>query len=120
MYKHIINRNFCPIVKGSTQKEKKFTLTDDNGPVDLTGASIKMQLKTQPDGPVEYEFSSTGISPEFVIDEDPLSGIFRMVEMVITINPFNYIYDLQIHLNSGVKLTPMRGFYPVEAEITYP
>ncbi len=114
----VIQYNLCPILTGTTQKEKVFTLSDDiAGPVDLTGATVKMQLKTSPEGAVEHEFSSTGVSPKFSIHL-PLQGKFKLIEMVIDIEPFDYIYDLQVHLANGTQLTPLKGIYPIKSEIT--
>lgn len=114
---HVITRNFAPIVTGTTQRPKKFTITDNvNGPVNLTGAVIKIQLKTRVGGPIEYEFSTS--NGKLQIDANPLLGTFYMVEQLINLPAYNYMYDVQIHLADGTRLTPMRGYYPIESEIT--
>jgi hypothetical protein len=117
MPKHILEKNFRPIVTGTTQGVKTFEIQDNvNGPVDLTDAVITIQLKTYIGGPVEHEFSTTNGKLE--IDANPFLGIFRMKRQIIDLKPYRYLYDIQIHLPDETQLTPMRGYYTVEAEVT--
>jgi hypothetical protein len=97
-----------------------FTLTlqyDADTPVDLTGSTASMQLRSF-DGSVAWEFSSEGQ------DDHQLTIIPNGVIQFPSINSWDiisgkYDYDLQITDASGFVRTYLRGTWLVNQDITH-
>ena len=85
-------------------------------PVNLTGASILMQLrKTFCDSTVALEFS-TGNST--IVIDNPLTGHFSVEPIIISINPRQYVYDIQVTLASGRVITIIEGNFTITPTVT--
>ena len=83
-------------------------------PADLTGATIKMQLKDN-SGKSIYEFSTTNNKLEIV---DAAAGKFSFKKQVISVSPFRYKYDIQITFSNGDKKTWIKGEWTISKDVT--
>lgn len=101
--------------KGDTFLEVPFEILIDEVPLDLTGALIKMQLRKNYEKDVALELSIANDKLEFV---NANLGTFKIVEQIIDIEAFNYIYDLQITLSSGEVETYIKGKFNVVNDVT--
>ena len=95
-------------IKGDTFDEVAFSIKINNVVLDLTGAVIKMQLKKSGDLTVAI-LALTSVAA---------GGVFKINQQIINIEVFNYVYDIQLTLASGVVKTYVSGTFSVTQEIT--
>lgn len=107
--------NFNPHVKGDTYRGTKFTITIGGDPADLTGASIRMQLRTQPMHPVKSEISTAN---SMISITDPTAGEFTINKVKIDFPAGNYYYDCEITFADGSVKTYFGGRFPIVQDIT--
>jgi len=103
-------------IKGDTFDEVAFSIKINNIALDLTGATIKMQLKKSSDSPASLSLSS--VSSAGITITSPSAGLFKINEQIIDIEVFNYAYDIQLTLASGVVKTYVSGTFNITKEIT--
>ena len=108
--------NFNPHVKGDTFKAITFTVTVNDDPLDLTGASIRMQLRLSPLHPVAYELSTAGGNIEIT---DALDGKFQIKKHVIDFPAAVYHYDIEITLANGDVKTYVAGKWQITQDVTH-
>ncbi len=101
--------------KGDTFLEVPFEILIDSVPLNLTGALIKMQLRKNYEKDVVLEFSTTNNKIQII---NSSLGTFKIVEQIIDIESFNYIYDLQITLASGEVETYIKGKFNIANDVT--
>lgn len=104
-------------IKGDTFNAVPFELKINTVAVDLTGAVIKMQLKkcatdTTP------ALSLTSVSSAGITITNAASGLFKINEQIINIEPYNYIYDMQFTFASGEVKTYINGQFTITQDIT--
>ena len=104
-------------IKGDTFDEVAFQLKINNTVVNLTGANIKMQLRkcysdTTP------ALSLTSVSSAGITITSPTTGEFKINTQIIDIEVYNYVYDIQITLASGVVKTYVQGGFNITNEVT--
>jgi hypothetical protein len=104
-------------IKGDTFDEVAFQLKINNTVVNLTGATIKMQLRkcysdTTP------ALSLTSVSSAGITITSPTTGEFKINTQIIDIEVYNYVYDIQITLASGVIKTYVQGGFNITNEVT--
>lgn len=81
--------------RATTFDSQIVTLAEGNGnPIDLTGATILIQLRKQPKGLVAYEIKTT--------ITDATGGEFEWDEQFIDIPACNYLYDVLIEFANGI------------------
>lgn len=81
--------------RATTFDKATITLEEGNGdPIDLTGATILIQLRKQPKGLVAYEILTT--------ITDATGGEFELDEQFIDIPACDYLYDVLIEFANGV------------------
>ena len=88
----------------------------NGAPLDLTGSSIRMQVrKIRDNTPVITISDGNGIT----ITDAP-AGKFRIDEQVFSVDkPDTFLYDIEITLASGKVKTYIKGNFVVERDITY-
>ena len=87
----------------------RLTNKADGQPIDLTGANIKMEVRTPDFQTIALTIANgTGIT---------VSGNSILIQKDITINPGEYIYDLQA-IKDGVTTTYLKGAFFVTQNIT--
>ncbi len=104
-------------IKGDTFDEVAFSIKINNVALDLTGATIKMQLKKSSDSTIA-SLSLTSAASAGITITSPAGGLFKINEQIIDIEVFNYAYDIQLTLASGVVKTYVSGTFNITKEIT--
>jgi hypothetical protein len=90
--------------------------TDDDTPIDLTGASIKVQFRRNSErGTLAKELNiGTGIT---MLDD--ANGAFQIDSFIIDWNADIYYYDVEITYADAVVKTYVKGKLKVIQDITY-
>ena len=84
--------------------------------VDITGASILMQLKkVAGSSDVAKEFSTDNA---LITITDATAGKFAIESCIIDIIPFNYVYDIEVTLATGRVLTVVEGTWEILADVS--
>lgn len=106
-------------IKGDTFEAVNFAMTSGviPVPIDLTGAVIKMQLRKKACDIVKA-LSLTSVGSAGLTITNPALGLFKINKQIINIDPFNYVYDIEITFGSGVVKTYIKGFFLVTPDIT--
>jgi len=103
--------------KGDTFNEVAFEVKKNGTAINLTGATIKMQLrKLYTD--VSAALSLTSASSAGITITNASAGQFKINEQIIDIEVFNYVYDIQFTLSSGKVKTYVKGGFNVTPEVT--
>lgn len=104
--------------KGDTFDEVAFQVKINDVVVDLTGATIKMQLRKNYDDTVAA-LSLTSVSSAGITITDAETGQFKINKQIIDIEVYNYVYDIQITLADGtVKSSWISGGFNITNEVT--
>lgn len=104
-------------IKGDTFDEVAFQLKINDSAVNLTGAVIKMQLrKCYTD--TTAALSLTSVSSAGITITNASEGRFKINSQIIDIEVYNYVYDIQITLSSGVVKTYVQGGFNITNEVT--
>jgi hypothetical protein len=104
-------------IKGDTFDEVAFSIKINNVALDLTGAIIKMQLKKISDLTISL-LSLTSVAAAGITITNATGGLFKINQQIIDIEVFNYAYDIQLTLASGVVKTYVSGTFSITKEIT--
>jgi hypothetical protein len=93
---------------------KTLTITDDaDDPIDLSAATIKMEVRSSVGGTVQFTFESgDGITVGGT--DDNVITISKLVD----ITAGSYLYDLEIIYSGGEVQTLIKGSFTVTADIT--
>lgn len=97
--------NFPDIKQTNTFKERTITVIVDGSPLDLTGATVCMQVRERSTTQVVFEFPIT-------ITDAP-NGVLTIAPFNVVMHPKTYEYDLRITLSDGTILTYIQGNFPV-------
>jgi len=96
-----------------------FTITlryKGGAPVDLTGASVRMQLRNQLTNTVEYTFGTSDAEGLLIIEE---GGVVKFPSIKSWgIKAGKYRYDLEVTDGDGFVRTYLKGAWNVAADIT--
>jgi archaellin len=89
---------------------KTVTITEGGDPVDMTNATVTMQVRTRAGEDVLLELT----------EGDGLSVATNVitVEKDVDLEKGNYKYDLQVAFDSGITRTYLAGAFIVTADIT--
>lgn len=104
-------------IKGDTFNEVPFELKINSVAVNLTGATIKMQLKKCPTD-VTPALSLTSVASAGITITTPASGLFKINTQIINIEAFNYYYDMQFTFSSGEVKTYINGQFTITQDVT--
>jgi hypothetical protein len=103
--------------KGDTFNQVAFEVKKNGTAINLTGATIKMQLrKLYTD--TTAALSLTSASSAGITITNASAGQFKINEQIIDIEVFNYVYDIQFTLSSGEVKTYVKGGFNVTPEVT--
>jgi hypothetical protein len=101
------------VVRGDTLTVVSTMTTDGSTPIDITGRTYAMQIRTSPD--------ATAISASFTMNvSDPTNGVVTATlpaTATAALTPQNYTYDLEETFN-GVVSTILSGVVKVIADTT--
>lgn len=109
--------NFPEHIKGDTFDGYTFTLSLNDLPIDLTGASIIMELKKFKEQTTADLTLSTNNSKISILSPST-DGKFQIIPQIIDISAFNYFYDIQITFSSGVVKTYIEGRWRIKQDIS--
>lgn len=104
-------------IKGDTFNEVPFELKINGVAVNLTGATIKMQLKKNAIDTASA-LSLTSVGSAGITITTPASGLFKINTQVINIEPYPYVYDMQFTFASGEIKTYINGQFTITQDIT--
>lgn len=103
--------------KGDTFNEVAFEVKKNGTAINLTGATIKMQLRKQYSD-VNSVLSLTSVGSAGITITNAASGQFKINAQIIDIEVFNYVYDIQFTLSSGEVKTYVKGGFNITPEVT--
>lgn len=108
--------NFC-IAQG-TDSWISFLLTDSTGPLDLTGFSAAMQLRTSIDSQTAVDTLTTGNGRLTINADEHQIKCFFPHEQTSTYPASTLVYDLEIQSAEGFIFRVLSGRIKVKAEVT--
>lgn len=103
-------------IKGDTFEEVPFAIVKNGLPLSLTGAVIKMQLRTECGGLVALNLTS--VANAGITITNAANGLFKINKQIINIASGLYEYDLQITFVDGTVKTWLSGDFLIECDIT--
>lgn len=111
--------NFTDRYKNDTSNAVQFTVTKKidsvDTAIDLTGVLIKMQLKKGVASTVSEKTFEVGSG---ITLTNASGGIFTIDTFTITLNAYNYFYDLQLTFTDGTINTYLKGNFKVVQDTT--
>jgi hypothetical protein len=103
-------------IKGDTFEQVNFELKLNNVAVNLTGATIRMQLRKEYGDTIILGLTSVG-SAGITITNAAL-GLFKINEQIINVAAFNYLYDIEIAFADGTVKTWISGNFQIKQDVT--
>jgi hypothetical protein len=109
--------NFPDHIKGDTFDGVLFEVLENDLPVDLTGATINMDLRQTAASDTSLKrFSTTTNEIEIT---DPLLGKFQFKEQIVNVAAYSYYYDIEINYASGRTKTWIAGKWKIKQDVTH-
>lgn len=105
-----------PQYAGDTGDTMAFVVLANDIPTDLTGATIKMQVRDCVSRAPVLDLSSA-IGAAIVIT-DPTNGKFRVGYYQVPDLPGAFRYDLEITSSAGAVKTYLQGSFIIEGDVT--
>lgn len=102
--------------KGDTFNGQQFTLNINGSPADLTGASIRMDLRKVKTGPYVLRLSTDNGGISILV---PVSGIFQINPQIIDVQAATYFYDIETTFQDGTVKTYIDGTWLISQDVTY-
>ena len=96
--------------RGDTFYQTPINIQVNNVDLDLTGATILMQLRKEAGGVVMF-------TPDLTITDAP-GGDFQIDEQIINISACTYQYDIQITLSDDTVVTWISGLFIINNDIS--
>lgn len=97
-------------IKNDTFEEVPFQIKKNNVAINLTGATIKMQLRKVAGGVIASEVALT--------ITNATNGLFKINNQKFTCDAFNYFYDIQITFADSTVKTWISGNFLILNDIT--
>ena len=105
-------------IKGDTFDQVNFELKINDVLVDLTGAIIQMQLRSDIDDATP-SLSWTSVGNAGITINGPTIGQFKINQQIINIPYGEYLYDINIIFPNGVVKTYVQGIFSIVSDITH-
>ena len=103
-------------IKGDTFDEMPFAILKNAVAVNLTGAIIKMQLRSECGGLIALNLTS--VASAGITITNAIGGLFKINKQIINIASGMYEYDLQITFADSTVKTWLSGEFLIECDIT--
>jgi hypothetical protein len=103
-------------IKGDTFDEMPFAIVKNSVALNLTGATIRMQLRRECGGLIAL--SLTSVASAGITITNAVGGLFKINKQIINIASGNYAYDLEILFSDGTVKTWLSGEFLIECDIT--
>jgi hypothetical protein len=111
--------HFDPHKRGTTFLGHDFELTEeDNTPVSLIGASIKMQVRKSAETPVVLEWKTADGSIEIMGASNNIIHLHAKSAAAMNIEPGKYVYDVMVTDADGVRTPYVEGFFTIINAVT--
>lgn len=91
------------------------TIATNGVPVNLTGATVKMEFRQTIDSPVALTLSTDNGG---VIIANAVNGILNIPPRLVELPYQKYLYDLQITFPTGYVRTFLEGTWEIKPDIT--
>jgi hypothetical protein len=102
--------------KGDTFEAVNFAVIKNAVALNLTGATIKMQLKKECGGIPILSFTSVGSAGLTITNA--AGGLFKINKQIINISEYVYLYDIEITFSNGDVKSWVSGEFNVKCDIT--
>lgn len=109
--------NLKTVKSGDTTKKVRFEMLGGAGPIDLTGADIKMQLRPYGDRNFVAKTLQAPTASGITIADAP-AGIFELEPYTADMAPGRYVYDIQFTFPAGTVRTYFGGEQKIKHDIT--
>lgn len=103
-------------IKGDTFEAVNFEMLVNSVVLNLTGCTLRMQLRKEYGGIVYL--SLTSVASAGITITTPLSGLFKINKQIINIESANYIYDIELIKSDGTIKTYISGNFYVTNDVT--
>ena len=103
-------------IKGDTFEAVNFQMIINSVALNLTGCTLRMQLKREYGGTVFL--SLTSVANAGITITTPTSGLFKINKQVIDIDAHNYIYDIELIKADGTVKTYISGNFLITNDVT--
>lgn len=103
-------------IKGDTFEAVNFQMLVNSVALDLTGCTLRMQLRKEYGGVVFL--SLTSVANAGITITNASTGSFKINKQIINIDANNYIYDIELHKQNGDVKTYISGNFSVINDIT--
>ena len=103
-------------IKGDTFEAVNFQMLVNTIPLNLTGATLRMQLRKEYGGVVFL--SLTSVASAGITITTAASGLFRINKQIINIDAANYIYDIELIKADGTVKTYISGSFSITNDVT--
>ena len=104
-------------IKADTFDQVNFELKINGVAKNLTGAVIRMQLRTNPNDTTPA-LSLTSVGSAGITITSPTTGLFRINAQIIDIPVYDYEYDIEIRFADNTVKTYVQGIFSITQEIT--
>jgi hypothetical protein len=103
-------------IKGDSFEAVNFALLVNTVALNLTGCTLRMQLRKEYGGIVYL--SLTSVASAGITITNAASGLFRINKQIINIDANNYIYDIELIKADGTVKTYISGNFYVTNDVT--
>jgi hypothetical protein len=100
--------------RGDTWNGFTVSVSTPDGPLDLTGAAVLVQLRKKPDLPVVAQWSSDDAPATITIS----AATVTILPRVLAVESGEYVLDVQITLADDTVRTVFAAILPVEADVS--
>jgi hypothetical protein len=100
---------------GDTFYACPFEVKKDGIALDLTTVGIRLQIRKQNTARCEFEMNIANGKLEIV---NALQGRFRIVNQIIKLESYNYVYDIQFTFANGTVKTWVTGKFLITNDVT--
>ena len=103
-------------IKGDTFELVNFQMLVNSVALNLTGCTLRMQLRKEYGGIVYL--SLTSVASAGITITTAASGLFKINKQIIDIDANNYIYDIELIKADGTVKTYISGNFYVTNDVT--
>jgi hypothetical protein len=103
-------------IKGDTFELVNFQMLVNSVALNLTGCTLRMQLRKEYGGIVYL--SLTSVASAGITITTAASGLFKINKQIINIESANYIYDIELIKADGTIKTYISGNFYITNDVT--
>jgi hypothetical protein len=103
-------------LKGDTFEAVNFQMLINTVALNLTGCTLRMQLRKEYGGIVYL--SLTSVANAGLTITNPANGLFKINRQIINLDSANYIYDIELIKADGTIKTYINGNFSITNDVT--